>query len=230
MNHRRTIYHLFATIWSLTLVNCGKIYNGDNWIDVDYQQFQTKAPISTSFKDPSTEIFVSVASFRDARCALTLKNIFTKAKNPKRIRVGVINQIHTEEDHVDCIEGKLVTLSLKHSYLIILILAYCTLMSSSTKSCPYVSQIFPLEFSYLDSRGPGYARHLGSYLINDEEFCLQIDAHTDFIKDWDIEMTNMWGSINNEYAILSTVPPNIDELSENKDEVPHLCEAFFDKE
>ncbi len=111
MNYRRTVYHLFVTIW-FTFVNCGKMHNGDNWIDVDHQQFQTMAPISTSFNEVSTEIFVSLASFRDARCALTLKNIFTKAKNPKRIRVGVINQIHTEEDQVDCVEGKLMKLIL----------------------------------------------------------------------------------------------------------------------
>ena len=107
MYDRCTLWLLIVIVWfTHNLANSGKIYNGNEWIDADYPQFQTKPPTSTSYKDESTEIFVSLASFRDGRCAVTLKNILTKAKNPKRIRVGVISQIHTEEDKIDCIEGK----------------------------------------------------------------------------------------------------------------------------
>ena len=47
---------------------------------------------------------------------------------------------------------------------------------------------------------------------------------------WDTEMTSMWGSIDNEYAVLSTTAPDISTISKNVNErweVPHLCQAGF---
>jgi hypothetical protein len=43
---------------------------------------------------------------------------------------------------------------------------------------------------------------------------------------------NMWGQINNEYAILSTALPSIDVLGKkmnNRWEVPHLCHYSWDE-
>ena len=40
----------------------------------------------------------------------------------------------------------------------------------------------------------------------------------------------MWQSAGNEYAILSTKPPDITHLGENTIEVPHLCQATFTSE
>ena len=37
-------------------------------------------------------IFVSIASYRDSNCKLTLKQLFDKAANPKRINVGICDQ------------------------------------------------------------------------------------------------------------------------------------------
>jgi hypothetical protein len=43
---------------------------------------------------------------------------------------------------------------------------------------------------------------------------------------------NMWGQINNEYAILSTALPSLDILGKkinNRWEVPHLCHYSWDE-
>jgi len=50
------------------------------------------------------------------------------------------------------------------------------------------------------------------------------------LQDWDIEMLNMWGSVGNEYAILSTYVPDLSELGKNVNdryEVPHLCRGLW---
>ena len=63
--------------------------------------------------------------------------------------------------------------------------------------------------------------------MKNEEFCLQVDSHSDFINNWDDTLMSTWGSIGNEYAILSTQPVDISLLSEVTKEVPHVCAATF---
>jgi hypothetical protein len=66
-------------------------------------------------------------------------------------------------------------------------------------------------------------------MISNSEFCLQIDSHSLFVQDWDVVALEMWGSINNEYAILSTQVPDLSYAAsvspDNSVPVPHLCEA-----
>ncbi len=74
-----------------------------------------------------------------------------------------------------------------------------------------------------------YARYQQQSLMKNEEFCMQVDAHTDFVKDWDEEVTTMWASVDNEYAVLSSALPDVSVLGKNLDEqVPHVCQATFD--
>jgi hypothetical protein len=103
----------------------------------------------------------------------------------------------------------------------------------SGRACPHRSQISIIEFTHQDSRGPTYARYQQQSLIQNEEFCMQTDAHSDFIQDWDLALTSMWGSINNEYAVLSSAVPDVSVLKNNDlngrdQQVPHLCQATFD--
>ena len=37
-----------------------------------------------------------------------------------------------------------------------------------------------------------------SYLLADEEFCMQMDSHMDFVEDWDTAMMAEWASTRNE--------------------------------
>jgi hypothetical protein len=69
-------------------------------------------------------------------------------------------------------------------------------------------------------------------MIANEEFCMQIDAHMDFVPHWDRKMMAMWAATENEYAVLSTYVAPVEQLSMNLDggkglqgrhEVPHLC-------
>eukprot|EP01036_Dinobryon_divergens_P029870 gene29870-39036_t len=170
-------------------------------------------PISESWKDPNTQIFVGVSHYRDNRCSKTVQNIFTKAKYPARIFVGIVQQIHTEKDDFSCLRD------------------YCNLYKG--QPCPHKANIQFIEFTHQEAKGPTYARYLQDSLIKNQEFCMQVDAHSDFIQNWDVEVASMWGSTNNEYAVLSTIPPDVSLLSKSglngpNQAVPHLCQATFD--
>lgn len=70
-------------------------------------------------------------------------------------------------------------------------------------------------------------------MIQNEEFCMQVDAHSDFVQDWDLTLSTMWGSIGNEYAVLSSAAPDVAVLKQSDlngadQQVPHLCQATFD--
>lgn len=196
------------------------IFNGDEWIQIEedsQNNIATPSPHTYANQNKTSKIFVAIVSFRDIRCSVTLKNLFSKAKHPDRVHVGIVEQIHTEEDNSDCIA------------------AYCNLMASQGGQhpgggCPHKNQINKVVLSFLDSRGPAFARSLQTQMLADEEFCMQVDSHVDVVQDWDVEMINMWAATGNEYGVLSTVPPPLDALGKNvRDhfEVPHICQATF---
>ena len=91
------------------------------------------------------------------------------------------------------------------------------------KNCPHASQVSMMRVASEDAKGPTYGRYicmyvlrwlgfrggllltpspflintsfryLGSKLVGDQEFCMQIDAHMDFEDDWDKKLMDMWG-------------------------------------
>ena len=44
---------------------------------------------SNESEDPTTTIYLTISSYRDKLCPVTLFNLFTKATYPNRIAVGV---------------------------------------------------------------------------------------------------------------------------------------------
>ncbi|RYH19119.1 hypothetical protein EON65_26505 [archaeon] len=83
------------------------------------------------------------------------------------------------------------------------------------------------------ARGPYYARYLQSTLIQEEDFCMSIDSHTHVIQHWDTQIMQTWGSIQNEFGVLSTQPPDVSVMrmvegggeGDKAKVVPHLCQA-----
>ena len=47
-----------------------------------------------------------------------------------------------------------------------------------------------------------------------QEFCMQLDSHSDVLPGWDGALTAMWGSAGNEYAVLSTAVPDLSTLGQ----------------
>lgn len=154
---------LFAMIFFLCVLHGGSdtgvgspaLFNSDKWLPLHSNYASTSAarpPAPTStWQDPNVEIFVSLAEYRDSRCPLTLKNLFTHAKNPSRVFVGLVQQVHTEEDSSDCLKG------------------FCSLVGRDMHGqCRFKAQIRTIEFAHHDARGPTYAHYVGHELMHDE--------------------------------------------------------------
>jgi hypothetical protein len=80
------------------------------------------------------------------------------------------------------------------------------------------------------AKGPVWARSLSRKILGNEEFCLQIDAHMEFVQDWDEKLKHEWAATGNEFGIISTVPPPLGEKGKNVEKnIPLLCEVKFEE-
>lgn len=78
------------------------------------------------------------------------------------------------------------------------------------------------------SKGTCWARHITNQMLRDEDFTLQIDSHTRFIKNWDEELLKTWLSLSDEKAVITAYPPQYEpgqEESEWKNE-PQICNVY----
>lgn len=136
-------------------------------------------------------IFVSVASYRDEECSLTLDTLFNKAEFPERIFVGICEQNK---------EGIAKELCL------------------SSKVLKYRSNIRITKIDYKNAKGPTYARYYCSKLWRGEQYYLQIDSHTFFNKNWDSDLINMIEQIKSNpneslKPVLSVFPPTKEQMN-----------------
>jgi Glycosyltransferase (GlcNAc) len=79
------------TASGVTSPDVSAVFNTEEWklIQPDTSDSSRRPPKATNtWRDPEAEIFVSIVEYRDSRCPLTLKNLFTKAQNPNRIYIG----------------------------------------------------------------------------------------------------------------------------------------------
>jgi hypothetical protein len=110
-------------------------------------------------------MFILVA-YRDSECQHTIKDLFEKAKCPGRVSIGVVWQVHEEED-IDCFQVP---------YM-------------------FPKQVREIRVPHTAARGPSYARHLCESLFNGEEFILQLDSHMRFGVHWDSYLLEVCKSI-----------------------------------
>jgi len=175
-------------------------------------------------------LHVSIASHRDPLCPKTLYRLFFKAKNPKKLRVRVLQQNYPED--VRCLDEycKIVAKERKEEE------ENVDTMKNSTEVCPYKDQIFIHHIDASEAAGPTWARGLLSKdmeldhrkkLVSTQDHCMSIDSHMNFEPDWDEKMVNMWDLAKNEYAVLSTYVVDAEKLGMDPLEVPHLCMVKF---
>eukprot|EP00978_Attheya_sp_CCMP212_P047642 scaffold422776_cov67-Attheya_sp.AAC.2 len=148
------------------------------------------------------------------RCGSTLKDLFDKAKHPDKVFVGLIEQNipkHDKECLVEYCALHGVSIRGHHKMLV------------DTDKCPHYDQIRLLAVYNIGAKGPSYARSLARKVMENEEYCLQIDAHSSFTNNWDTFAKEDWAKMDNEYGILSTVPANVKD--KGNEEVPRQCRA-----
>lgn len=131
-------------------------------------------------------IFVGIPSFRDWHCRYTVESIFGRAKYPERIRVGVVDQLEGGKDK-SC-DLPIVPCSDKPEQAL----------------CLYRDQIDVYEMEAKLAVGPPFARHVVNRLYRGEYYALQVNAHTTFTKNWDVELIEQLEETGNEMAVITT--------------------------
>jgi len=92
-----------------------------------------------------------------------------------------------------------------------------------------------LRIPYFEAKGPTYARYLCSTLVNREEYFMQVDSHSKFVKGWDTLCIKMIQDIKKQglskKPVLSHYPKEIESYESETDEtkwvVPRICKSFF---
>jgi hypothetical protein len=143
--------------------------------------------------------------------------LFANAEDPDSIIVGLVEQNY-ETDDPFCLElfcqqasdtGQLAIYERQ------------TIREDTTKivakvpersQCPRIDQIRKLAVHNVAAKGPSWARSLSRKLLGNEEFCLQIDAHSKFVEHWDRLLKEEWKAANNEFAIFSHPPRAITDF------------------
>eukprot|EP01059_Diplonema_ambulator_P013319 TRINITY_DN23850_c0_g1_i1.p1 TRINITY_DN23850_c0_g1~~TRINITY_DN23850_c0_g1_i1.p1 ORF type:complete len:492 (+),score=46.05 TRINITY_DN23850_c0_g1_i1:46-1476(+) len=187
------------------------VYTGKRWVEANFSDGEVKPPRPVVSGNPT--VHVSISSYRDDLCGRTLFELFNFAKNPKNVKVGVVEQFL--EGDTRCVEE------------------YCKMMKEekNLEECPYTDRVDILALEAGEAQGPMHARSFGGKLIGDEEFCLQIDSHIRAVQDWDSKLIEEWESAENEYAVLSTYVQKIEDMTSrdtgsninNWREVPMMC-------
>lgn len=131
-------------------------------------------------------IFVAIASYRDWQCKHTVESIFSRAKYPERVRVGIVDQIVDGDDI--CNEP---------------IHETCELMPEQA-ICRYASQIDEFVMDAPLSVGPVFARHIGHRQYRGEYYSMQSDAHVTFTQNWDEDIIEQHEATGDEMAVLTT--------------------------
>lgn len=142
------------------------------------------ASVGSVFKGMDT-IYISVASYRDPECGLTVESILARAKYPERIRVAIIDQRSPDDPHY-CGPEKPCAEAPQQAY------------------CKYIKQVDIFHVDAKLSVGPVFARHLAHRMYRGEYFAMQVDSHIRFIVDWDDDLIWQWKSAKNEMAVLTT--------------------------
>ncbi|TDH74114.1 hypothetical protein CCR75_000026 [Bremia lactucae] len=158
-------------------------------------------------------IHIGSSVFRDGvRCGKTIFTALKRAVKPDRFRFGIVEQLLDTDPK--CLDE------------------YCKLAAiewPQDTECRYKNFIQVNPRPAAEASGCTTARHLQQQMIQDEEFCLQVDGHSIFTNGWDEIMLNEWKRIDNEMAILSVYPHDLhDFVKENGDNnapdwIPHLC-------
>lgn len=150
--------------------------------------------------DYNKTIFISIASYRDKDCPLTIKSIFENSSYRENIFLGICQQ-NADED-IDCLEGIPIE---------------------------YQKNIRVIRLKDTDAKGPTYARYICSKLYQNEDYFMQIDSHSKFVNDWDRKLIKMIQSIPDEKTVLSNYPNDWNTIEEDDNTVPVFCELIFDE-
>jgi [Skp1-protein]-hydroxyproline N-acetylglucosaminyltransferase len=143
------------------------------YINQYFVEYKNNNNLNISKKD--NKIFVSVASYRDPQCSITINELISKADKPENL-VIVICQQNSNDDPLTSREEMCDSVNLDKRNSIIKI----------------------LKMDYTQARGPTYARYLIQQEWQGEQYYLQIDSHMRFVDSWDTKCINELNKVIND--------------------------------
>ncbi len=166
-------------------------------------------------------IFLSLATYRDENCINTINWAYSKAKNPEKLFIGLVQQ----NCHADCKSGILEGGKIEDvepdedCYQ-----AFC--QGPNKKFC---SQVRVLDIDEPESLGPYAARYFASKLWYGEQWFMQTDAHMTFAQDWDASSVQMLQACPSKKPVISHYPPSHTTDLEKMADRPasRLCGPIF---
>jgi hypothetical protein len=135
-----------------------------------------------------SKIFIQIASYRDPELCKTIDDCISKSEFPENLTFAIVNQ-YCEEDE----------------------------FSLEVNRYENDNRFKILNIPFKESLGACWARSKTNEMYADEEYTLQIDSHSRFIKHWDSKLIDSWKSLNDDKAIYTSYPPPYNPSSEEKD-------------
>eukprot|EP01031_Cornospumella_fuschlensis_P035407 gene35407-42917_t len=142
-------------------------------------------PNWTSEVDGHETIFIMIASYRDFQCRETITSALSRATYPERLFIGAVDQV---------VDGDTGCLDLD---------VPCS-QDPTQWICKHLSQISVFKMDAEEATGPVTARHVGDRMYRGQHFAMQLDAHCQFVRNWDESLIAQWRSTRNEMAVLSS--------------------------
>ena len=131
--------------------------------------------------ESTAKIFVALAAYCEPELRLTIQSCIDNAVNPGRLHFGVCLQYDddgVEEIHQDSIDDLLG----QHKILIV-------------------------KYPYTSSKGGCWARNIVQSLYRNEEYTLQVDAHSRMVEGWDNILINMMHELPSSKPLITGFPP-----------------------
>jgi hypothetical protein len=127
------------------------------------------------------------------------------AQNPKNVYCGIVQQNDQEKDD-DC-------------------------LLSSTDSI-VTENVTVMRIKHFEAKGPCWARYLATTLWSGQEYFLQIDSHSKFVKNWDTKCIQMMRRLSDrgiQKAVISHYPRSVEDYENNHNpmDVTRMCQSFF---
>ena len=181
----------------------------DEFLDVTKSMFmvwdeQNKHRFPRPRKDNS--IYVSLGTYRDPFCPMTIKSLYSKSKNPENVFVGLFQQncfgprcrtgvlaggrVEDAGPDMDCY------------------VEFCKSEEGIASNACHNGNIRLFQVNESESLGPYMARYLGAKFYRGEQYYLQIDSHSEFVNDWDAKLIKMVEDAPAEKPVISTYPPD----------------------
>tara|TARA_B100002019_G_C21177449_1_gene551880 strand:- start:64 stop:1104 length:1041 start_codon:yes stop_codon:yes gene_type:complete len=91
----------------------------------------------------------------------------------------------------------------------------------------YKDNIRIKRLEYTEAKGPTYARYICSTLCKNEEYFLQIDSHTDFVKDWDSIIIDLYHKCPSSKTVITHYPPS---KTDKTNLLSYMCKSSFNSE